>query len=72
MNQKQIKSVLSDWPTLLGFLRTCSEEDAKTLLEEEGSGAARRTMMIRIHQRFNVMRGRRERAEIASAGMRTR
>ena len=72
MNQKKITEVLSDWPTLLGFMRTCSEDEAAALLKAEKEGACRRTMLLRIHQRYNVMRGRREREELGKLGMRSR
>jgi len=72
MNQKKISEVLADWPTLLAFIKTCSEEDAAALLEAEKAGAQRRTMLLRIHQRFNLLRGRREREELGKNGMRVR
>ena len=72
MNQKQIKDTLHDWPTLLAFIRNASEDEAEALLEAEKQGACRRTMLLRIHQRFNVERGRRERADLGKLGMRSR
>ena len=72
MNQKKITEVLGDWLTLLGFMRTCSEEESAALLKAEKEGACRRTMLLRIHQRYNVMRGRREREELGKLGMRSR
>lgn len=72
MNQKQIKDILKDWPTLIAFIRNASETEAADLLEAEKAGACRRTMLLRIHQRFNVERGRREREEIGKLGMRSR
>ena len=72
MNQKKITEVLGDWLTLLGFMRTCSEDEAAALLKAEKEGACRRTMLLRIHQRYNVMRGRREREELGKLGMRSR
>lgn len=72
MNQKQVKEILGDWLTLIAFIRNATEDEAKELLEAEKQGACRRTMLLRIHQRYNVERGRRERAELAELGMRSR
>jgi hypothetical protein len=72
MNQKRIKEVLGKWTVLLGFLKTCSEGDACALLEAEKEGACRQTTLMRIHQRYNVLRGRREREVLREMGMRVR
>lgn len=73
MNKQKVQEVLSyEWSKLLATLRTCSEDDAKALLDAERAGACRQTTMLRIHQRFNVLRGRREREELRQTGMLTR
>jgi hypothetical protein len=72
MNQKKITEVLGDWLALLAFIRTCTEDEAAALLKAEREGACRRTMLLRIHQRYNVLRGRRERDDLGRLGMRSR
>jgi hypothetical protein len=73
MNKQRVDEVLSyEWSRFLGFIRTCSEDEAKALLDAERVGACRRVTLMRLHQRFNVLRGRREREELGRVGMRTR
>jgi hypothetical protein len=72
MKQTQINEILGSWLKLNEAIRTATEGEAKELLDAEKAGACRRTMLLRIHQRYNVERGRRERAELAKLGMRTR
>lgn len=73
MNQKRILEVLSlPWADFLRVRKTCTEQEAAELLEAEKQGACRQTMLMVLHQRYNVMRGRREREELRKLGMRMR
>lgn len=41
-----------------------SEEALRQMLEQEQRGERRRTVLIRLHQRYSALRARREREEI--------
>ncbi len=54
------------------YLRSATEKDAKLALDEEMAGARRRTLLLRIHARFNRLRGDREREQLRDCGTRAR
>ena len=53
-----------DWKTLNDRLCSYSEDELKELLEVEKEGARRYSHLKRLHQRYNIVRGARERAEL--------
>lgn len=52
------------WRELNDDLRGADEEACLCLLLEERAGRARLRHMLRIHARYNKLRGRRERREL--------
>jgi hypothetical protein len=52
------------WKTLNDQLADLTETEVKDLLEEEMRHARRSTILVRLHQRFTVLRMLRERAAI--------
>lgn len=58
------KTLLSSFSATNDFLRSATEDDVSKLLIAEKRGAKRRTMLLRLHARFNLLRARREREEL--------
>ena len=53
-----------NWRRLNEVLHTLDEDAVRRLLEKERKGERRQTVMIRLHQRYTILRAARERAEI--------
>lgn len=64
MNVKDRVKLLDDWDSLAVYLKNATEEEALELLEHEKAQRKRRTTLGRIHARYNLMRGRREKMEL--------
>lgn len=53
-----------NWRSLNKVLTQLSEEELHRLIEEERTGQRRVTILIRLHQRYCVVRADRERMEL--------
>ena len=53
-----------NWRQLNQILPTLDEDTVRRLLEEERKGEQRQTVLIRLHQRYTMLRAARERMEI--------
>lgn len=53
-----------NWSETNNWLRKCSEEEVKHALEEEVAAHKRPTFVVRLHQRYNLLRATREREEL--------
>lgn len=53
-----------NWRTLNARLGSLREDELEQLIQEELRGEKRPTLLIRMHQRFTVLRSLRERREI--------
>jgi hypothetical protein len=56
-----------NWRTLNARLGSLREDELEQMIREELKGERRPTLLIRMHQRFTVLRNLRERREILSA-----
>jgi len=52
------------WRTLNREISTMTEDELLTLLNVERVGARRLTILERLHQRYSILRGARERKEL--------
>ena len=52
------------WRKLNEVLSTLPEEDVLQLLEDEKANACRGIILVRLHQRYCILRGARERSEL--------
>lgn len=53
-----------NWRELNEVLHTLDEVAVRRLLDEEREGEQRQTLLLRLHQRYTVLRMTRERMEI--------
>jgi len=53
-----------NWRQLNQILPTLDEDTVRRLLEDERKGEQRQTVLIRLHQRYTILRAARERTEI--------
>jgi len=53
-----------NWRQLNQILPTLDEDTVRRLLEKERKGEQRQTVLIRLHQRYTILRAARERTEI--------
>ena len=56
-----------NWRTLNARLGSLREDELEGMIREELKGERRPTLLIRMHQRFTVLRNLRERREILMA-----
>ena len=56
-----------NWRQLNQILPTLDEDTVFRLLEDERKGEQRQTVLIRLHQRYTILRAARERTEILGA-----
>lgn len=52
------------WPALNKVLMGLTEPQVLAMLEDELEGKRRKTYVVRLHKRYNIMRMRREREEM--------
>ena len=52
------------WRSLNSQINTMTEEQLLTLINAERVGAKRLTILERLHQRYSILRGARERKEL--------
>lgn len=52
------------WRELNKYLRQMTEQEVLLMLNEEKAGQRRRTVLERLHQRYNTLRVMRERVEL--------
>ena len=57
---------LKDWTTLNRVLNMLTEDDVDAMLEHELATKKRRTILRRLHERYGILRSKREWAEIES------
>jgi hypothetical protein len=57
---------LKDWTTLNRVLNMLTEDDVNAMLEHELATKKRRTISRRLHERYGILRSKREWAEIES------
>lgn len=55
---------IENWPTLNFNLKSYTEEELRVLIEDEVENDKRATFVIRLHQRYCIVRGARERLEL--------
>jgi len=53
-----------NWRELNKVLPTLDEDTVRRLLDDERKGEQRQTVLIRLHQRYTILRAARERGEI--------
>ena len=53
-----------NWRDLNRILPTLDEDTVKRMLEDERRGEQRVTVLVRLHQRYTILRSARERTEI--------
>jgi len=53
-----------NWRQLNQVLPTLDEDTVKQMLEDERKGEQRVTVLVRLHQRYTILRAARERMEI--------
>jgi len=53
-----------NWRQLNQILPTLDEDTVKRMLEDERRGEQRVTVLVRLHQRYTILRATRERMEI--------
>ena len=53
-----------NWRDLNKILPTLDEDTVKRMLEDERKGEQRVTVLVRLHQRYTILRAARERMEI--------
>ncbi|CAB4241992.1 hypothetical protein UFOVP86_6 [uncultured Caudovirales phage] len=53
-----------NWRDLNKVLPTLDEDTVKRMLEDERKGEQRVTVLVRLHQRYTILRAARERMEI--------
>ena len=58
-----------NWRTLNARLGSLREDELEQLIQEELRGEKRPTLLVRMHQRFTVLRSLRERREILSVAL---
>jgi hypothetical protein len=56
-----------NWRTLNARLGSLREDELEQMIREELKGERRPTLLIRMHQRFTVLRNLRERREILNS-----
>ena len=56
-----------NWRTLNARLNSLREDELEQMIREEMKGEKRPTLLVRMHQRYTVLRSLRERREILSA-----
>jgi pyridoxine/pyridoxamine 5'-phosphate oxidase len=57
-------SLLNNWMELADALKEMPEKEAEALITAERKGQCRPNILLRLHGRFNKMRGMREKTEI--------
>jgi len=53
-----------NWRDLNRILPTLDEDTVRRMLEDERRGEQRVTVLVRLHQRYTILRAARERTEI--------
>jgi len=53
-----------NWRDLNKILPTLDEDTVRRMLEDERKGEQRVTVLVRLHQRYTILRAARERMEI--------
>jgi HSP20 family molecular chaperone IbpA len=67
MTNDEIDEVLRSWASMNKALPEMTEVDLKTAISRELSGNRRKDVAIRMHQRYTVLRAKRERQELSEA-----
>lgn len=55
---------IDNWLTLNSNLKSYTEEELRVLIEDEIENDKRPTFVVRLHQRYCIVRGARERVEL--------
>ena len=55
---------IGSWRELNNYLADMDEDQVKKLLLQELEGEKRATVVVRLHQRFSILRAARERADL--------
>ena len=53
-----------NWREINKVLPTLDEDTVKRMLDDERKGEQRTTVLVRLHQRYTILRATRERTEI--------
>jgi len=67
MTKDEIDTVLSSWKTVNKALAGMSEDEVKYAMNREIVGNRRKDVVIRLHQRYTILRAAREREELITA-----
>jgi HSP20 family molecular chaperone IbpA len=67
MTNDEIDDVLTSWHSMNKALPNLEEADLKTAISRELTGCRRKDVAVRLHQRYTVVRAKRERAELIEA-----
>jgi hypothetical protein len=63
-----LKPILASWKTLNEGMKDLREDQLKAMLDYEIDNAKRQDVLARLHQRYNALRGKRERYELMTTG----
>jgi len=64
MTKDEIDDVIKSWKTVNKRLAELSEDDVKLAMNREMVGNRRKDMVVRLHQRYTILRAARERQEL--------
>ena len=64
MTKDEIDDILKSWHTVNKAMSTMTEEDVKFAMNREMVGNRRKDVVVRLHQRYTILRAARERQEL--------
>lgn len=67
MTKDEIDDVLKSWKTVNKEIGKMTEEDVKAAMNREIIGSQRKDVVVRLHQRYTILRAAREREELLNA-----
>ena len=67
MTKDEVDDILTSWTRLNKVLGNLTEADVKMAMNREMVGNRRKDIVIRLHQRYTILRSARERAELVEA-----
>jgi len=67
MTNDELDNVLKSWASMNKALSMLTENDLKTAINREITGNRRKDVAIRLHQRYTIIRSKRERTELIDA-----
>ena len=67
MTKDEIDEALASWKTINKKIGDMTEADVKQAMNREMVGNRRRDMVVRLHQRYTILRAARERQELVDS-----